>query len=192
VLLALVTLAASLILQETAQPLAGCHSVPDLLGRVRVVKAADWNRWSRADLGRAWPDHLEFMQRDFATNEVIWFRRTGRLIDGRLECGETYRFFPPVAGSGDTLREFWLSHAEPRREDALSVAHQIERLIGPPPDAGRAQRICVDCGDPGDEVVSRQWLLRRELRIESNMLQIYVRQGARTHVLDLTWVRSRE
>jgi hypothetical protein len=132
------------------------------------------------------------MHRDFETNEVIWFRRSGRLIDGRLECGETYRFFPPVAGGGDTLREFWLSHAEVRREDAFSVARHIERLIAPPPDAGRAQRICIDCGDPGDEIVSRQWSLRRELRTESNMLQIYLHQGVGTHVLDLTWVRLRE
>ena len=112
----------------------------------------------------------EVSARDYPTNIVVGYRRPGRLIEGRLECGDISSLDIPSSPSGDRLREVFLSHAQPSRAEALSAAGLLIQAVDPPSDAAAAQVVCIDCGDPGEELTSRQWIREGE----TNMLQMHL------------------
>jgi hypothetical protein len=183
----LVFAVAALAGSQPADLLPGCRPAPDLAARVAELRQADWSTWTRKTLAEKWPEGLEFTGRDYDTNEVVGFRRSGRVIEGRLECGERYLFAAPVAGKGDWLREFTLNHAEVDRSQALAVASLLAEAVGAPDDAEPAVTVCIHCADPGEEILSRQW----EDNGETSRLQVYLRQGVRSFVVTVVWSRSR-
>src|SRR5262249_14931121 len=110
--------------------------------------------------------------------------RRGRVIQGRLECGEEYLF--ESAGS-DGLREVLFTHSELTRAEALKTADLMIRAVEPPPDAGAPHKICIDCGDPGEQLAAREWTHEGE----TNILEVYLRSGEGTFVVAVTWWRHR-
>jgi hypothetical protein len=109
------------------------------------------------------------------------------MIEAKLECGETFLFHPPSSPSGDRLREYSVSHAESTRSEAQAVAQVLRKAVGVPPGAKPAEVICIDCGDPGETLVSGQWVQDDE----TNVVQIYLRPGVGTWVVQLVWSRRR-
>jgi hypothetical protein len=173
---------------EPSHSLPGCLETPALTARLSLLRAAQWQDWSPAVLANTWPQRLEVSARDYPTNIVVGYRRPGRLIEGRVECGETYLFDIPSSPSGDRLREVFLSQAQLSRAEALSAAGLLIQAVDPPSDAGAAQVVCFDCGDPGEELTSRQWIREGE----KNMLQVHLHPGVGSFVVDLIWSRRRE
>jgi hypothetical protein len=170
---------------EPSHPLPGCLVTQQLTARLSQLRLAQWQDWTPTVLAKTWPDSLEAWGRDYPTNVVVGYRRPGRLIAGQVECGEAYLFDTPSSPSGDRLREVSLSHAELSRAEALVAANLLIRAVDPPSDAGAAQIACIDCGDPGEELASRQWTREGE----TNMLQVFLRPGVRSFVVALVWSR---
>ena len=187
-MLAELTLAVATLLQpDQIRPLLGCRAPSNLQARISVLRAADWRTWTRATLGKTWPEALDFTTRDPDTKEWIEYRRSGRVIEGRLECGENYLFEAPTARTVDHLREYSLYHAELTRPAALAVARLLIEAVGPPPKTDRAQTICMDCGD--DEVLDNsQWNSDGQV----HLLQVHLRQGVQSFIVALSWLRRPE
>src|ERR1700704_3482118 len=95
VVLELVLAAILSAVDEPSRPLAGCLQPAQLRLRVAKLRAAKWSEWRRKTLQTTWPEALEFTGRDYYTNDVVGFRRAGRIINGNLECGEDYVFETP-------------------------------------------------------------------------------------------------
>ena len=173
--------------EEPAHPLAGCFQPQELASRLAQLRALRWGNWTPAMLAKTWPTGLEAAARDHETNVVVGYRRPGRLIEGHVECGELYLFETPSSPGGERLREVTFSHAELSRPEALASARLFIQAVAPPPDGGPAQTICIDCGDPGEQILSRRWTLEGE----TSMLQIYLRPGVRSFVVAVTWSQRR-
>jgi hypothetical protein len=166
-----------------ATPLPGCLSRAELVSRIVSLRDSDWNRWSRKRVADTWPRALGEFGREYRTNEVISLRRSGRLIEGSLECAEDYLF--DLGEARDGLEQITFTHAEGSRGEALAVAQSLIAVIGPPPDAGPTNMVCIHCADPGETLTDRQWRVRQQL----HTLRAFLREGARTFVVTLEWAR---
>jgi hypothetical protein len=170
--------------EEPSSPLPGCLEPQELVTRVIQLRETKWRSWTPIVLANTWRQGLEATARAPRTNEAVGYRRPGRLIHGHLECGEHYLFEAPSSGG---LREVSFSHAELSRSEAVATANLLIKAVDPPPDAGPAQKLCIDCGDPGDQLASRQWTHEGE----TNMLEVYLRPEVSAFVIALTWSRHR-
>jgi len=166
-----------------ASHLAGCLSREELVERLTLLRDSDWTRWNRKRLVNTWPDHLQPFARSYHTNEVVSFRRDGRIIDGIPECAEDYLF--DVQRSPERLEQVTIAHVESSREAALAAIDGFAAAVNAPDDAGPSNMVCFDCGDPGQKMVDRLWTSAGD----THSLRVFLREGAGTVVINLEWAR---
>jgi hypothetical protein len=174
---------------EELAPLSGCLTEEALIERIQRLKQAEWGQLGREDIWERWPTNLEPAGRDARTNEVAVAARRGRIIDGVLQCGETYSF-REASGGRYRLAQVGISHAERLEESAVALAKRVVEAVAPPVDAQPSGTAAI--GAPEEQRLvfqeDRQWE-RNGSSSEVETLLVNVKEEESSYVTTVFWAR---